>query len=36
MFNGVKIKENKSLTQNGILNNSTIVVINLKEVKGAN
>jgi len=36
MFNGKKIKENKSLTQNGILNNSTIVVINLKEVKGAN
>jgi len=36
MFNGEKIKENKSLTQNGILNHSTIVVINLKEVKGAN
>jgi len=36
IFNGRKIKENKSLKQNGILNYSTIVVINLKGVKGAN
>jgi len=36
IFNGRRIKENKSLSQNGILNCSTILVFNLKEVKGAN